>query len=117
MTQGPKRGSLHSLDDAQQHPRPKNRSRGRSRALVAVDGWVERPSGRRRSAGRLAAGSPAAGLLPVWGWSVKENAEDRLIRYIVNGPEIYAVVDGIFLILAALDGDCVEVLAVQLFRL
>lgn len=41
------------------------RTHGRSQALFAVDGSVERPSGRRKFSERLAAGHPIAELLPV----------------------------------------------------
>lgn len=58
-----------------------------SQVRVAVDGWVERPTGHRRVSETLAAGSPVAELLPAWVVSqgLQRTLESRLTSSI--GPE------------------------------
>lgn len=77
---------------------------------------MERSGGGRKSSRKLVAVHQDVALLP--GQTVNAIYGRKVsLRYLVDGPKINVVVNGILLILAALDRDRIEKFAVQFYRL
>lgn len=87
--------------------------RGRSPVPFAADEWVEILVGRRKFFGTPAVDNQDAAPPPsLTVSSYQQRRRGHRFPYLVNWAEIYVVVNRIFLVLAAMDGDSIEELTV-----
>lgn len=110
--------SHRNLDTVQQPLLPTMQRRDHSPVSFAADGWVERLVGHRKFFEKLVADGQVAAPPPISAVSSDEKwRQDRFSSYLINWAEIYAVVNRVFLVFAAVDGDSIEELAVQFYCL
>lgn len=110
--------SHRNLDTVRQPLLPTMQRRDHSPVSFAADGWVERLVGHRKFFEKLVADDQVAAPPPILAVSSDEKwRQGRFSPYLIHWAKIYAVVNRVFLVFAAEDGDSIEEFAVQFYCL